>query len=184
MNEFLYSGSDDWCLKTSVPTRRGMYSFLDTGDKFTSMDKGRKRFCLKSHKCHTTYRGPEDHLTDQSEAVQRQGDPMAESLTEEACSEERPGERTCDPEVLSTTRHGVGPTTPSTTTTRERQQCRQTAARLRQTDASASGVQTRLCSWAELGGACNLSSRPGREPRKRGVPTTGWSAKSPMTSNF
>ena len=59
-----------------------------------------------------TYRGPEDHLTDQSEAVQRQGDPMAESLTGEACSEERPGERTCDPKVLSTTPQGVGQTTP------------------------------------------------------------------------
>lgn len=91
----------------------------------------------KSHKCHPTYRGLEDHLTDQSEAVQRQGDPMAESLTEEACSEERPGERTCDPEVLSTTPHGVGQMTPSTTTTRENGS---SAARLRQTNTFSSGV--------------------------------------------
>ena len=94
-----------------MPTHRGMYSFLGTGDKFTSLDKGRKRFCLKSHKCHTTYRGPEDHLTDQSEAVQRPDGRKP--------AKERPGERTCDPEVLSTTPQGVGQTTPSTTMTRE-----------------------------------------------------------------
>lgn len=61
---------DDWRLKPSVPTRRGKRSFLGTGDKFTSMDTGRKRFCLKHHKCPMTQRGPEDHLSDQSEAVQ------------------------------------------------------------------------------------------------------------------